>query len=75
MIINVTLLERIPPPTEWSDEEINLLRLAGLDVQINLQKLHRLVIRNQPLHGKTFAGILGHSNFTSREVTYANRWN
>ncbi len=59
----------------WSDAEVSLLReKCNVETEQMGSKAHRLVICNKSTTGKTFAQAFGHSNFTSSEVDYGNRW-
>lgn len=69
----VILLEKEKGQT-WSQTEINLLIIARVEVQGMNSIPHRLVAMNRPLNGRAFTRILGHSNFTTREVDFQDRW-
>lgn len=68
----VTLLEKTSGV--WTETQEILLLEAGIDVERQPRKPHRLVALNKPFPGSTFQSILGRFDFTTMEVPYDNRW-
>jgi len=54
----------------WSQEEINRLAEGGMNIRNFADEGKTVVLNNKPPCGKTFQGILGHSDFTQQEVRY-----
>lgn len=70
---DVTILEK-PEGQTWSRAETGAM-LAGSVECTSLGRFpRRLVAMNKPHNGKTFQQLLGHSNFTEREVPYGKEW-
>ena len=70
---NVTILEK-SDNGQWSAVEFNALVAACVEVESLRSKPSRLVAVNKPLSGETFEAVLGHSDFTAKEVDYYERW-
>jgi len=71
----VTLLEKADGGI-WTPEEVSVIRTLGDDVEVESlrSKPNRLVVISKPTKEGTFQGVLGHSDFTVREVDYRDRW-
>jgi hypothetical protein len=72
MSMKVTLLEKATGT--WSQEEVSAIVAEGTEVEQLRAKPLRLAVMNKPLSGKPFQQILGHGDFTTREVDYHQRW-
>lgn len=68
----VTILEK-PLGQTWSREEVNAIVNAMAEIEQMRAMPNRIVVMNKPLNG-TIAAALGHSDYTSREVDYRDRW-
>ena len=58
----------------WSPAEQNALIRASVEFEMLPAKPNKIVAMNKPLSGATFTAVLGHSNFTQKEVDFRNRW-
>ncbi|MDD5040537.1 MAG: hypothetical protein PHY34_05315 [Patescibacteria group bacterium] len=58
----------------WTPAEVNAIVAGQVEVESLPRLPNRLVAINKPLTGKNFKQLLGHSNFTEREVDYVVRW-
>lgn len=70
--MKVTVLEK-PIGETWARYEVTAI-VATMTAVEQLPRLpNRVVLMNKPIRGKV-SDALGHTNFTTREVDYHDRW-
>lgn len=72
--MKVTILDKSQGCT-WSAHEVSLLVSVKVETGQLPAMPYRLVAYLKPRDGLTFQQVLGHSDFTEREVDIAEKWN